>query len=263
MLEWLAMGPEAKAPVVFDHEKLDVYRVALDLVQQVEQLLGDLRLAVAAKDHLGRASESTVRNIVRANSKRSAADRVPIFDVARGSALECAACLDVLQAWQLLAPCDVQDGKALCDRIVAMLMGLRNLKQPQVRESRSRYTVGSENESVALFAHESLRVYQSALRFVTWCAALIQTETVGLTRGRELDRQATGIVLNVAEGNGKFSVADRKRFHDIALGSGLQAAASLELLMARKCISAEVACQGKQHLGEIVSMIGALSRSLS
>lgn len=257
------MGTEAEGQVVFDHEKLDVYRVALDLVQRVAQLLADLRLAVAAKDHLGRASESTVRNIVRANSKRSAADQVPIFDVARGSALECAACMDVLQAWQLLAPSDVQEGKELCDRIVAMLMGLRNLKQPQVSESRSRYTVRAENGSVVLFAHESLRVYQSALRFVVWCAALIQTENVGLTPGRELDRHATGIVLNIAEGNGKFSVPDRRRFHDIALGSGLQAAASLDLLMARECISGTVACQGKQHLGEIVSMIGALSRSLS
>jgi hypothetical protein len=49
----------------------------------------------------------------------------------------------------------------------------------------------------------------------------------------------------------------------VALGSGLQAAASLDLLMAREWIAEKVACQGKQHLGQIVSMIGAMSRSLS
>jgi four helix bundle protein len=98
---------------------------------------------------------------------------------------------------------------------------------------------------------------------VKWCAALIQSEAVGLSRGRELDRHVTGLVLNVAEGNGTFSVADRRRFLDIALAAGLQAAASLDLLMARGCIAEDAARQGKNHLGEIVSMIGAMSRSLS
>jgi hypothetical protein len=61
----------------------------------------------------------------------------------------------------------------------------------------------------------------------------------------------------------KQSVPDRRRFLDIAVGSGLQAAASLDLLMAREWIAEKVACQGKQHLGEIVSMIQVMSRSLS
>jgi len=157
----------------------------------------------------------------------------------------------------------VQNAKVLLDRVVAMLIGLRSVKCQQVRESSSDYTVGPENRPTVFFAHEELRVYQSALRFVRWCAALIQSEAVGLSRGRELDRHATGIVLNIAEGNGKFSVPDRKRFLDIALAAGLQAATSLDLLMARGWIAEDTICQGKQHLGEIVSMIGAMSRSLS
>jgi len=257
------MAEARKEQIVFDHEKLDVYRVALQLVRQVEQLLREMKTAVAAKSHLWRASESMVRNIVRANTKRTSADQVQTFDVAYGSGLECAACMDVLRAWSLLQPTDVHAAKVLLDRVVAMLIGLRSMECRQVRESSSEYIVGAQSEPDVFFAHETLRVYQSALRFVGWCAALIQSEAVGLSRGRELDRHATGIVLNIAEGNGKFSVPDRRRFLDIAVAAGLQAAASLDLLMARGWIAEETTRQGKKHLEEIVSMIGAMSRSLS
>lgn len=263
MLEYATMADRRKEQVVFDHEKLDVYRVALEVVRRVEQLLGEMKAAVAARNHLWRASESMVRNVVRANAKRTPADQVQTFDVAYGSGLECAACVDVLWAWGLLAPSDAHDVKVLLDRVVAMLIGLRAAKCEQVREPRSEYRVGAQSKPTVFFAHEELRVYQSALRFVRWCAALIQTEGVGFSRGRELDRHATGVVLNLAEGNGKFSIPDRKRFLDIALAAGLQGATSLDLLMARGGIAEDVTRQGKQHLGEIVSMIGAMSRSLS
>jgi four helix bundle protein len=248
--------------VQFDHEKLDAYQTALEMVTWVEALLCDMESAVAAKDHLRRASESIVRNIVRANAKRTPSDRARIFDVSYGSALECAACLDVLCAWDALdAPYAVR-GKALLDRIVAMLIGLRSAKEPQVCESRSDYTVNSDVDAESFFAHEKLRVYQSALRFVRWSAELIRSEPIGLPKGRDLDRHSTGVVLNIAEGNGNFSVADRKRFLHIAISSGLQAASSLDILAARSAVPAGVTRQGKEHLGEIVSMISALARSL-
>ena len=84
--------------VQFDHEKLDAYQAALEMVAWVEAQLRDMELTVAAIDHLRRASESIVRNIVRANSKHTPAARARIFDVSYGSGLECAACLDVLWA---------------------------------------------------------------------------------------------------------------------------------------------------------------------
>ena len=74
-------------------------------------------------------------------------------------------------------------------------------------------------------------------------------------------RHCTGVVLNIAEGNGKFSLADRKRFLNIALISGLQTASRLDTLKARLTTTPEVTRQGKEHLVEIVAMIGALARS--
>ena len=248
--------------VQFDHEKLDAYQAALEMVAWVEEHLRDMVVNVAARDHLRRASESIVRNIVRANSKYTPADRASIFDVSYGSGLECAACLDVLCAWQAMKRPHAGQGKVLLDRIVAMLIGLRSAKALQVCEQRCEYTTRLEASEERLFAHEQLRVYQSALRFVHWSAQLVGSETLDLSRVRDLDRHSTGVVLNIAEGNGKFSSSDRKRFLQIAISSGLQAASSLDIMAARSAITPEVNRQGKEHLCEIVSMIGALARSL-
>jgi four helix bundle protein len=86
---------------------------------------------------------------------------------------------------------------------------------------------------------------------------------IGLSCARELDKHATGIVLNIAEGNGKFSEKDRRRFLQIALSAGLQAATSLDILEARSVISTRQNERGKLQLRELVSMIGALARGLS
>ena len=248
--------------VQFDHEKLDAYQAALEMVAWVEAQLRDMESTVAARDHLRRASESIVRNIVRANSKRSPPDRAHTFDVSYGSALECAACLDVLCAWDILEGADTMQGKGQLDRIVAMLIGLRFAKVSQVRESRGEYTVNLKSTAEPLFSHEQLRVYQSALRFVHWTAELIGPGDLGFPKGRDLDRHSTAIALNIAEGNGKFSPEDRKRFLHIAINSGLQAASSLDIMTARSVLAPEVTQQGKEHLGEVISMIGALARSL-
>jgi four helix bundle protein len=249
--------------VGFDHEKLDVYHAALGFVTWVDNALRAVQPTIAAKDHLWRASESIVRNIVRANSKRVPSDRAQTFDVSYGSALECAACVDVLQAWETTvgAP-QVTEAKALLDRIVAMLIGLRFASSPQIHESRDTYVAQANDEPTCFFAHERLRAYQSALRFIRWSAALIKSEPVGLPRGRELDRHGSSIVLNIAEGNGKFSTTDRRRYLDIAVSSALQAASSLDILAARSAVPLQSTAQGKEHLAEIVSMTAALAHSL-
>jgi four helix bundle protein len=73
------------------------------------------------RDQLGRASTSIPLNIAEASGKPGGADRARFYAIARGSALECAAILDVLH---LLGAADVRDvdqGKLLVSRIVAML----------------------------------------------------------------------------------------------------------------------------------------------
>lgn len=107
----------------FDHEKLDVYRLAIEFLAWVGELL-DGRLAGARHagvKHLDEASQSIANNIAEGNGKRSLADRCRFLDMARGSALECAACLDGLVARRKLSAIEVTAGKGMLVRIVSML----------------------------------------------------------------------------------------------------------------------------------------------
>src|SRR5262249_20900868 len=77
----------------------------------------------------------------------------------------------------------------------------------------------------------------------------------------QLDRASTSIPLNIAEGNGKFSIKDRARYLQMAHGSALECAACLDVLVARKAKEHADIQEGKGLLVEVVSMLfGLLSR---
>ncbi len=108
----------------FDHEKLDVYREAIALIGWLSALLeGAVRLG-DVKDQLDRASTSIPLNIAEGNGKYAPKDRCRFFDIAHGSALECAAALDVLVAKKKLTPDQIVPGKERLQKIVRMLIGL-------------------------------------------------------------------------------------------------------------------------------------------
>jgi len=108
----------------FDHEKLDVYRESLVFVGWLSGLLETVLRAGDVKDHLDRAADSIVFNIAEGNGKYAPKDRCRFFDTAHGSALECAAGLDILVAKQKLKLDEIRPGKERLQRIVRMLMGL-------------------------------------------------------------------------------------------------------------------------------------------
>lgn len=108
------------------------------------------------------------------------------------------------------------------------------------------------------FDHERLKVYQGALRFVSWAGPIIEELPAKLAAKDQLDRASTSIVLNLAEGNGKRSRLDRCRYFDTARGSGVECAACLDVLVARQKISQEQAAEGKAILIEVVSMTAGL-----
>ena len=63
-------------------------------------------------------------NIAEGTGKFAAPDRCRYYDSARGSAVECAACLDVLVAKKILTVSEIIEGKELFRPIVSMLVGL-------------------------------------------------------------------------------------------------------------------------------------------
>lgn len=110
--------------IFFDHEKLRVYQDGLRFIAFSEPILAKIPAKMAARDQLDRASTSIVLNIAEGNGKRSHPDRCRYLDIARGSALECAACLDILVVKQQLESSQAEAGKEMLVGIVSMLVGL-------------------------------------------------------------------------------------------------------------------------------------------
>ncbi len=113
------------------------------------------------------------------------------------------------------------------------------------------------------FDHENLTVYQRSIEFVVWTEKLLGEISRSAAVYRQLDRAATSIPLNIAEGNGKYQAADRCRFFDIARGSAFESAACLDVLVAKGIVANERAREGKEILIEIVSMMVGLIRANS
>ena len=122
--------------MALDHERLDVYKLTIELIAWVGELIdGPLAgLRASATKHLDEASQSIANNIAEGNGKRSLVDRCRFLDIARGSALECAACLDALVARKRLEQKRVHEGKQLLERIVSMLW--RMIESLRVRRER-------------------------------------------------------------------------------------------------------------------------------
>ena len=110
--------------IYFDHEKLDAYQASLRFCGWVGDLLERISGKAAAKDQLDRASTSVPLNIAEGNAKFSNPDRSRFFEIARGSAVESAACLDVLRVRKLITDEDVVAGKEQLVGMVQMLVGL-------------------------------------------------------------------------------------------------------------------------------------------
>ena len=108
----------------FDHEKLDVYQESIAFCGWVGELLSQISAKAAAKDQLDRASTSLPLNIAEGNGKFSTVDRARFLEIACGSALECAACLNVLAVRKLVAGERILPAKERLVRIVNMLMGM-------------------------------------------------------------------------------------------------------------------------------------------
>ena len=111
------------------------------------------------------------------------------------------------------------------------------------------------------FDFERLDVYRCAIQFLTLSVQM----TARMPRGHadlrdQLRRAASSIPLNIAEGSGKPSAADRARSHAIARGSALECASILEVGVLLRAISPDIAEEAKMLLSRIVAMLTKMCR---
>ena len=118
-----ALAPaSADCPAALELDGLDVYRVSLEFQVVVSGILGSSRGEL--RSQLDRAALSITLNIAEGSGRRHSADRRRFYSIARGSALECAAILDIMSGRAQLALGDLHRGRNLLVRIVQMLTRL-------------------------------------------------------------------------------------------------------------------------------------------
>jgi four helix bundle protein len=105
--------------VQLDAAKLHCYQVALDLHGHCAALVSPLTRVL--RDQLERASLSVVLNTAEAAGRRSRRDKARFYAIARGSATEVAALLDVLALRRLVSPAAIRASRCLAIRVVQML----------------------------------------------------------------------------------------------------------------------------------------------
>lgn len=84
---------------------------------------------------------------------------------------------------------------------------------------------------------KNFKTYQLALQFHRECEAI----KVQLYLRDQLSRSSSSVVLNIAEGSGKITLKDKRKFYAIALGSLRESVAALEV--AGKTLSGNTADQ--------------------
>ena len=116
----------------FDHERLDVYQVAIDFVALADDVIEHLpRGRRYLADQLQRASLSVPLNIAEGVGEFSRDDKRRFYRMALRSATECAAILDVCRRLKLADESLLSSGRESLLRIVSMLTRLvKREKEP-------------------------------------------------------------------------------------------------------------------------------------
>jgi four helix bundle protein len=106
----------------FDHEKLDVYRVSMELTVLIDEIVEHLpRGRVYLADQLHRAGTSILLNVAEGAGEYAANEKMRFYRIARRSGTETAAILELGNQLKLIEEARYKKGRELLIRIVSML----------------------------------------------------------------------------------------------------------------------------------------------
>ena len=118
-----------KKHIVLDHEKLNVYQVAIEFVLLADEMIEHLpRGRAYLSDQLQRAALSIPLNIAEGAGEYATDEKARFYRMAKRSATECAGILDVCQCLQLVEEERHTKGRELLIRIVSMLVKMAQKK---------------------------------------------------------------------------------------------------------------------------------------
>ena len=117
------MNDQPSTQAYLPHERLDVYRLALQFRGAVAPLAKAKGIA-PLRDQLFRAADSVVLNIAEGAGRNSRPDKQRHYEIAKGSATESAAALELLHHSGALSESAFHERRQLAIRIVQMLSRL-------------------------------------------------------------------------------------------------------------------------------------------
>ena len=115
--------PSATDLPLLDHERLDCYRVALEFAAMVPTLAHATRHSL--RDQLERAAASICLNLAEGCGRSTRRDRLHFFSIAQGSAMECAAAIDLLRVNRHVTFAHATRAKHKATHVIQMLVGVR------------------------------------------------------------------------------------------------------------------------------------------
>lgn len=99
-----------------------------------------------------------------------------------------------------------------------------------------------------------LDIYRVTLEVVNRIGIILKSKPIDRSLRDQIVRSSTSILLDIAEGTGKRSSADRGRYHEIACGSAMETAAALDVLVARQYASTGQIDSCKTLLRRVIAM---------
>ncbi len=130
----------------FHHETLIVYQRALEFAGWSQALIDSLPKKTSTRDQLERAGDSIALNIAEGNGKFSQRDRARFLQIAHGSALESAACLDLFVVGGCCKGEEITKGKQILEEIVKMLFAMLDRLGCRIAEDAADYAERTEEE---------------------------------------------------------------------------------------------------------------------
>jgi len=108
----------------FNHESLPVYQESLEFVKWSDPILERTPKNSAMYEQLDHGRTAIPLKIAAANGNVPGEERARNFEIAQRSALETAACLDLLFNRRILSKDELERGKEALQRIAITLVGL-------------------------------------------------------------------------------------------------------------------------------------------
>lgn len=114
-----------------------------------------------------------------------------------------------------------------------------------------------------MFDFQNLEVYKKAKTFHLDCKGLIMNHKLDNYVKDQLARASFSIVLNIAEGSGKFSKPDRKNYFTTARASVFECVAIIDILHDTEVIQKDILENYLKKADELSRILYAMIKNLS